>query len=180
MKKNDNNDDQEAIEKLKAFKNKLDSESSGVDPLDILAEDKKRKKGAQVPNQRQGIPPQRERVPPRPRQGQAQNPQQQQQQIRDTNLVLGTALINIFERFGQQLTPTEEAAILTAIGERCPWYIEKLRAQMAQRAAAAQSQQQYAPESQNIEDDSLMEDQEDPDIEYVPFADDPEDGSVTG
>lgn len=173
MKENEDNSDQAVLEKLNKFKKKLNSESSGIDPIDILTENKKNNKRAQAPRQRQATPQQQGRVPPS--HSPQQQPQVNAQQIRDTNLVLGTALINIFERFGQQLTPTEEAALLTAIGERCPWYIQKLREQVQARAAAAQSQ--VHTQAEGIDDNTLMED---PETEYVPFMEDDEEGFVTG
>jgi hypothetical protein len=40
------------------------------------------------------------------------------------DLVVGLSLINVFERFGANLTASERRAMVAVIRERCPWYFE--------------------------------------------------------
>lgn len=185
MEQNGMTREQEAIDKLNAFKNKLNSEV-GVNPLDVLNEKGNGKGKAPVGKQRgrvqkrpQSPPPGYSQHHPGPAPGPA--PQPQQPAINPTALVLGTSLINIFERFGKALTPSEEAALLTVINERCPWYIKRLNdIRQAQMAAAAQQQQDrgFEPEPDDTGEDN--EDDDDGNTEYVPFKDDEDDGANIG
>jgi len=40
------------------------------------------------------------------------------------DLVVGLSLINVFERFGANLTASERRAMVVVVRERCPWYFE--------------------------------------------------------
>ena len=43
------------------------------------------------------------------------------------DLVTGMSLINIFERFGGNQTPSERKAMIAVIQERCPWYFSPVQ-----------------------------------------------------
>lgn len=186
MEQNGVTGEQEAVQKLEAFKAKLNKES-GVNPLDVLNERGQKNSKGRNPSpggngNRQKVKVQRQPAP-RP-QNQQQAAAQRQPGVNPTDLVLGTSLINIFERFGKAFTPSEEAAILTAINDRCPWYLKRLNDIRQQQQRAAQQQQQDRgfepdPDDTGADDDNLFDDDEDR-VEYVPFKDEEDDGSNVG